>query len=369
MSSGVHGAVEVIVIGGGQAGLAAGYHLARRGISYLILDAHSRTGDSWRTRWEGLRLFSPQRYNKLPGSIGQGDPLHLPDRLELADYLEDYAQDRALNVANEQTVETVAITAAGFTVTTATDEYRCNQVIVATGAYRTPRIPQQLDATLPTTLPRLHASDVRDMESVVDATTSLLVVGAGASGQQLARLALAAGAEVVLAGPDIANLPRSVLGKDIYWWLYRSGLMSIRCDKPPGRWFAEDAQGTVTVAEDTASLLAHPRLKRFTTHVDRYANGQLHFTGGATLSWPGSKVGAVLYCTGYRNRYPFLPEEALADDGTPAQRGGISSKLAGLYYLGLPNIRHLNSSLVGGVGRDASQIVAALTGHREAQLR
>lgn len=352
---------RVIVIGGGQAGLAAGYHLKQAGLPYLILDAQPRIGDSWRKRWNGLRLFSPQRYNQLPGATPSGDPLHLPDRLELADYLEEYATQHQLVVRSGQVVDEVAVTSTGFTVRTRTSDYACAQVIVATGAYHTPSVPHKLDETFPPETFRLHASEVREVADLVGSDTSVLVVGAGASGQQLARLALDTGAEVILTGPEVTNLPRKVFGKDIYWWLYGSGMMSLRCDKVPGRWLADDSRGTVTVAENTATLLARPQLTRVADHLSKYAGGQLHFSKTPPLDWPKAKKGIVLYCTGYRNSYPFLPVAAVDGEGTPLERGGISTSLPGLYYLGLPNLRHLNSSLVGGVGRDAAQIVTTMT--------
>ena len=353
---------DTLVIGGGQAGLAAAYHLQRAGRSYLVLDAHERTGDNWRTRWAGLRLFTPQRYSQLPGLPPEwdADPWYLPDRLETADYLERYVAHHDLNVRSGQRVTAVE---PGFTVTTETGKrFRAANVIVATGAYRTPFRPA-VSRMFPAGIRQLHSSELRQVAEVADLVDTVLVVGAGASGQQIARLFAETGTEVLLAGPSVGNLPRRVAGKDVYWWMYKSGIMRARTDRGPGKLLVSSG-GEVTVGEQTAELEALPEVVRLRGHVDRYQNGTLTFRerkdAPAPLDWPRGRAAAIVWCTGYRNAYPFLPAAALGEDGQPFQRAGVSETVPGLFYVGLPNQRRVNSALLHGAGEDAAAIVRVL---------
>ncbi|MEO0734446.1 MAG: NAD(P)-binding domain-containing protein [Bacteroidota bacterium] len=350
---------DFIVLGAGQAGLAAGYYLQQAGRRFLLLDAHARVGDSWRLRWEGLRLFSPQRYNALPGLAPLGEPWHRPDRLEMADYLETYAKRFALPVRSHCTCLQADYSNSGWRLETTQGTFSTHRLIVATGAYRTAYVPGELAAQFPARIKQYHSAEVRSVPAIVDAASSVLIVGAGASGQQLARLAVATRAEVLLAGPEVGNLPRTFLGKDIYWWLYRSGLMTMLTDRFPGKYLRSEA-GEVTVGE--APL---PEVRRFSTEVTGFVNEQLTFRCRKTVPkpvpWPAfGRRGVVIWCTGYRNEYPFLPERALDENGQPYHVRGLHPKLPGLGLLGLPHLRRTNSSLVGGVGEDARWVVNKL---------
>ena len=354
---------DALIIGGGQAGLAAAYHLQRRGMSYLIVERNARPGDNWRKRWDGLRLFSPQRYNRLPGSPtpADRDDWHLPDRLEVADYLERYAEGNQLNLRLGTSVREIRPGSTFRVLLDDGDTLESHHVIDASGAYRTPSIPTDVASTFPKSVGQYHSSEVTRMEALVKAGTSVLVVGAGASGQQLARLAYKAGARVWLAGPRVDNLPRRLLGKDIYWWLYRSGLMRVRTDRAPGKWLGEDEGGTVTVAEEAVAPEGAERYLRIPGHLLRYEMETLQFGEEVdALAWPLTGGAVVIWATGFANAYPWLPAAALDDRGAVVHTGGRSDTVAGLYFVGLPNQRRLNSSLLGGVGADAEAIVAMM---------
>ena len=351
---------HTIVIGAGQAGLAAGYYLQRAGRDFLILDGHERVGDNWRQRWAGLRLFSPQRYNALPGLAPSGGEWHLPTRLELADYLEGYAQHFGLPLSLACTCARAQKDPNGYwTLTTSRGDYRTQRLVIATGAYRTPAIPGAVADTFPADVRQLHSSEVRDVADLADAATSVLVVGAGASGQQLTRLLAATGARVTLAGPKVPNLPRRLLHKDIYWWLYHSGMMTLRTDRYPGKLLLGNGGGDVTVGETPLP----PTVNRVTTEIVSWREGSLrwhcHKTAPSPLPWPAAGTkGLVVWCTGYRNAYPWLPPAMLDEAGQPRRDGGRSTVYPEVTFLGLPNLRRPNSSLVGGVGADAAAVVS-----------
>jgi len=196
--------LHTAIIGAGQAGLAAGYYLRHLARDFVVLDAHARVGDTWRQRWDGLRLFSPQRYNVLPGMPPSGGADYLPDRLEVADYLENYARHWRIPVRHNTTV-TECLPPAGqntyWTIRSNTEAVFARNLVVATGAYRTPVLPQAVADSFPVDFRQVHSSEVRDINELADDQADVLVLGAGASGQQLSRLFHAAGANVLLAGP------------------------------------------------------------------------------------------------------------------------------------------------------------------------
>jgi len=359
--------LHTIVIGAGQAGLAAGYYLKQAGRDFMILDAHERVGDNWRKRWEGLRLFSPQRYNGLPGLAPPGGEWHLPSRLELADYLEGYARHFALPVRNNCTCVRAQIVAESgsraskvrtWEVTTGNGTFRAENLVVATGAYTTPVKPEAIADSFPPEIKQYHSSEIRDVTDIADKGADVLVVGAGASGQQLSRLLLKAGADVILAGPGMGNLPRTFMGKDIYWWLYKSGMLTLRTDRFPGKLLLNEGTGDVTVGEPELD----PAVRRIKTHIARYSEGSLRCkcrkTAPEPIPWPAKgKKGIVIWCTGYRNRFPWLPAEMLDENEAPLLTDGRSSVYPEVSFLGLPNLRRPNSSLVGGVGEDAKALL------------
>lgn len=353
---------DTIVIGAGQAGLAAGYYLKQAGKDFILLDGHARVGDSWRQRWAGLRLFSPQRYNQLPGLPPPGGDWHLPDRLELADYLENYARHFALPVTSQCTCVRATRSAevgeaAVWHLETTQGNFLTRELVVATGAYHTPSVPRAVADTFPAAVRQYHSSEIKSVEAIAAAGTSVLVVGAGASGQQLSKLLLEVGAKVTLAGPELGNLPRGLLGRDIYWWLYKSGLITLRTDRGPGKWLANSA-GDVTVDETCPE---GPNLLRVKNHVEKFTPDGLYFrckkTTPTPLAWPESEDAVVIWCTGYRNQWPWLPTEMMDADGCPLLNRGQSKIFPEVTFLGLPNLRRTNSSLVGGVGQDARALL------------
>lgn len=340
---------NIVIVGAGQAGLALSQQLKQRKVPHLVLEAHARIGDNWRTRWDSLHLFSPARYNSLPDLPFPGTKWSLPSKDQAADYLEGYARHFDLPVRVNSKVGSVQARDQGFVLKTSQGELHTRRLVLATGAYGTPRIPN-LSSPIPDSLVQIHSTQYRNPAQLPAVPT--LVVGAGASGQQIAR-ELVATRPVVLAGPDVPNLPRRWLGIDIYWWLYKSGL--IRKVVPPGKRAARASGPEVTVAESYRTLMA--------AGVRRV---------GKVLAFEGHKacfenegfadVEALVWATGYQNTYPWIELDMLDAEGRPAHVRGISNKVEGLYFIGLPYLHRVNSSLMGGVGADASFLARVLAG-------
>ena len=346
-----------VIVGGGQAGLAVGAALQDRGQSAVILEAAAEIGDVWRGRWQGLRLFTPARYSSLPGLPFGGRPYHLPDRLEVADYLAAFAKTRGLDVRTGQQVNSVRKeTESGFEIETEEGHrYLAGQVVIATGANRTPHRPGFAER-LPPSMPQIHTAELRNPHAwLPTGTQHLLVIGAGASGSQIAALLRPHVVAVTLAGRDTGHLPRSLFGRDVYDYLYGLGIMSLRVDRWPGSQLVNAVTGDVTVGESLEQICARLDIRR-TARIDDYVDGAFVTTDRERLE----RVDAVVYATGYRNRYPFLRvPAALNDDGSPQHERGISP-VRGLYWMGLPYMRTISSALIGGVGADAEWVAGQI---------
>ncbi|MGO3868626.1 MAG: flavin-containing monooxygenase [Alcaligenes sp.] len=350
---------HVLVIGAGQAGLAAGYWLKQDNISFEILETEIRIGTSWRRRYASLSLFTTREFSALPGLSLSGDPEGYAGRDEFADYLETYATHFGLPVRLGVSVVTLRRDSAGlFTALLSTGaSVRASQIIVATGGFQQPLVPVLASGFGPEVL-QLTPEDFGDGASVPAGT--VLVVGDGASGRDLAVLARK-GHEVLLAtGKPRKMLPERIFGKSIWWWLRRLGLLSVSGSSRIGRLmqrkdpFPDRDRSLKSLA--ARGIVMMPRL------LDA-KGGEAVFEGGQS-----HKIAAVVWAVGYRDQTDWLQvRHALDDQGRFLQEEGVSP-VSGLYFLGQPWQRNRASALVMGVGDDARQIVKAITATRDQSL-
>jgi len=335
---------DVLVIGGGQAGLAMGRQLQRDGHRFLILDAAARVGESWRARWDSLRLFTPARYSSLPDLPFPAPPEYLPTKDEVADYLTRYARTFALPLALDEPVH--ALRALGphrFSVTTGFATYEARHVVVATGGHQAPHLPALAQALSPRVV-QLHSSAYRSPAQVP--AGPVVVVGAGNSGAQIAA-ELAATREVVLAtGAALRPVPARFLGKSLFWWLETTGAMRVAVDSPLGR----RARHIELLLGPTPRHLARTLGVRV---VPRITGAD----GAALVASDGGRhePATVVWATGFRPAYPWLRAPVFDADGRPRHTRGLTD-LAGLAFLGLPWQHTRGSSLLGWVGRDAAYL-------------
>ena len=196
--------VETIIIGAGQAGLSVGYHLARRGRQFLILEANERVGDSWRMRWDSLRLFTPARYDSLDGMPFPSAPGYFPTKDEMADYLASYVSRFALPVRTGQTVTSLTREGNRYLVVTDTTQYEAKHVVVAMATFQRPRFPEFATDFDPSIV-QLHSSEYRNLTQLEPG--GVLVVGAGNSGAELALETVRGGHETWVSGRDVGRIP------------------------------------------------------------------------------------------------------------------------------------------------------------------
>jgi putative flavoprotein involved in K+ transport len=343
-SAGDRELVDVIVIGAGQAGLALGHHLARRGTDVVLLDAGPEVGHAWRSRWDSLRLFSPAEYDGLPGMPFPAPAGTHPGKDDVADYLRSYAETFALPVRLRSPVTGLHHDDGVFTVTIPTGALDARQVVVATGPFQRPAVPA-LSGQLAPELLQLHSADYRNPDQLAD-TARVLVVGAANSGLQIAAELAATHDVTVAVGSRPLQLPQQILGRDLFFWLTRSGFFTL----PSGTRIARRlrARGDLVIGSRTRSLRRRgidfrPRLEGVTGRTARFADGS---TAG---------IDAVVWATGYRSDYRWLHVPGVVVDGQVRHDAGVTD-VPGLYFLGLPWQTCRGSALLGFVGADAAAL-------------
>lgn len=337
-------ALDVLVIGAGQAGLAMGRELERAGRSYLILDGARQVGESWRLRWDSLRLFTPARYSALPGIPFPTAPDHLASKDEVADYLRGYAHAFSMPIALDEPVrELRALGPHDFIATTDYARYRARHVVIATGGYQAPRTPP-IASLVPRDVVQVHSTGYRNPSQLPDGP--VLVVGAGNSGIQIAR-ELATTREVTLAsGRPLLHLPDRILGRSIFEWLERTGALDI----PVSSFLGRRASRHETLIGVTPARLAR-------VHGVRVVPRIMRTEGRALLALGGTRVEprSIVWATGFRPSYDWLRIPVLGPDGRPRHERGVTA-VPGLSFLGLPWQHTRGSSLIGWVARDAEYL-------------
>jgi len=343
---------DVIVIGGGQAGLAMGREVMARGMDTLILEASPVVGSAWRGRWDSLRLFTPARYSALPGLPFPGDPAHDPTRDEVVRYLEAYVRAFGLPLALDEPVREVRPASDGFQVTTDYHRYAARNVVVATGPFQQPSVPS-FAATLPPSVHQLHSSQYTNPEALPDGP--VLVVGGGNSGVQIAAELTATRPTTLAVGPRLPRLPTQLFGRSVFEWLDRSGAMSVTVESRLGR---RASRKEMLIGESP-----HTIARRLGVRLVGRAVGA---SGCAVVTSDGSVNGArtVIWATGHRTEYPWLRAPVVGPDRRALHRRGVTS-VPGLYFIGLPWQHTRGSALLGWVGRD----VAYLAGHMQGARR
>lgn len=341
---------DTVVVGGGQAGLAAGYYLAQQNQNFVILDAHSRVGTSWRERWDSLRLFTPAWISSLPGM-----PLSAPTNAflskdEIADYLEAYATHFRLPVRLNQRVDRLTREGNRYLLTAGNQHFEAEQVVVATGSYQQPWIPP-FASELDPAIRQIHSHDYRNPNQLQPG--EVLLVGAGNSGAEIA-LELAPHRRVWLAGRHPGHRPKNIppLFRHLYWWLLHQ---AITTDNRIGRRFKEQAeQGGAPLIGMPKDVFARAGVERIPRMVGT-RDGKPQILDGRVLS-----VTNVIWCTGFVPDFCWIDLPVFGNTGYPIHTRGVVESEPGLYFLGLPFQYTLTSSFIGGVGRDAKYIVAQM---------
>lgn len=343
--------LDAVVIGGGQAGLATGYHLTRRGASFRILDAADEIGATWRRRWDSLVLFTPSRFDSLPGSDFPAPRDTYPTKDQVADYLVSYAERFELPVQLGTRVEEVTRSDDGFAVQAGPEVVRTRRVIVATGPFQVPIVPP-VAGGLDQAVLQVHSDAYRNPASLPDGEP-VLVVGGGNSGCQIAE-ELSATRRVTLAvGTRVPVLPQRPLGRDLWWWGELLGVSKVTADSRLGRRLRQRDPVIGTGPQRLARRHGVDVRPRVTATAGR----EVTFADGSRRGF-----GAVVWATGYAVDHSWVDvPEARGPEGGLVHRRGVTPA-DGLYVIGQTWQHRRGSALLGWVKHDVEFLMERMFG-------
>jgi putative flavoprotein involved in K+ transport len=341
---------ETVVIGGGQAGLSVGYHLAKRGRPFMILDANERIGDAWRKRWDSLRLFTPAKYDGLHGMPFPAPRVSFPTKDEMADYLQAYAERFELPVRTGTRVDGLSKEGRGFVVSCGDRRLEADNVVVATGAAHLPRVPAFASALDPGIV-QLHSSAYLNPSQLQDG--GVLLVGVGNSGAEIA-YEVSRTHSTWLSGKPTAQIPvrhgpnAARFALPVVRFL---GHHVLTMKTPIGRkvrpHFISHAAPLIRVKLKDLAAAGVERVPRTVGVKD----GRPELADGRVLN-----VSNVIWCTGFRYDFGWIDLPAFGEDGGPVHRRGVVDSEPGLYFVGLLFQYAASSDVLPGVGRDAEYV-------------
>jgi putative flavoprotein involved in K+ transport len=352
---------DTIVIGGGQTGLTVGYELAQRGVDFVILDANGRVGDAWRKRWDSLLLFTPARYNGLPGMKFPAKAGQYISKDEIATYLETYAEVNDLPVHSSTRVTRLSFDGETYVVEAAGREFRSANVVIAMADYQVPHVPD-FAPDLDPNIVQMHSAQYKRPSQLTDGP--VLVVGFGNSGADIG-LELTKTHTTYISGNPGVVIPFHIepwLGRNVGVRLVRFAAVKIlNTSTPIGR-------------RVRPKLMAHPKApivrvkpadleNAGTRRVDRVAgvkDGFPELADGTVL-----EVANVIWCTGYRPGFSWIDLPALDDQDHPVHERGIVPGQPGLYFCGLFFLHALWSETLSGMQIDAKYVVDHLATKRQ----
>jgi putative flavoprotein involved in K+ transport len=403
---------NVVIIGAGHSGLAMSSRLTERSIDHVVLE-RGEAGNSWsRDRWDSLRLLTPNRQSALPGFDYTGDdPDGFMTAPEVAAHLGAYARAVAAPVRSGVTVTSVAPTGTGYRVTTDDGDYEADAVVLANGGSGIANLPPIADG-VPAGILSLSSKTYRSPESLADG--GVLVVGASASGAQLADEIARAGRDVTLAAGEHVRMPRSYRGRDIFWWMDAAGVLDERWDQIDDIIRARHVPSPQLVGSDDHRTVDIHSLRsrgvRVVGRVGRIAQGVAQFSGGLAntvrladlkldrlldrfdawaaetgvdgltaptrseptvvdesptleLDLAAAGIGTIVWATGYRPDYSWLDVPVLDYKGRLPHAGGVIEKSPGLYVMGTSLLRRRRSTYIGGAGQDSLELAEHLAGY------
>ena len=349
--------VQTIVIGGGQAGLSVGYHLSRRGLPFVLLEANDRIGDTWRKRWDSLRLFTPARFDAIPGMRFPAPKYYFPTKDEMADYLESYVARFKLPVRTGVKVDSLSREGTRYVVSAGDLRFEAEHVVVAMANYQSPRVPafaQELDPAVV----QLHSIDYRNLSQLRKG--GVLIAGAGNSGSEIALEVARGGHRTWMAGRDTGHLPfriDGVAGRHLLVPLVLRFLFFrvLTMDTPIGRKLRPQivSKGGPLIRVKPKDLAAAgvERVPRVTGVKD----GLPVLEDGRALD-----VANVIWCTGFHPGFSWIDLPVFGEDGEPIHERGVVVNEPGLYFVGLHYLYAMSSTMIHGVGRDAEYIAEAI---------
>jgi putative flavoprotein involved in K+ transport len=358
MRDGEREQIDTLVIGGGQAGLAVGYHLSRRGVPFLIVDANERTGDAWRNRWDSLRLFTANKFSGMPGMPYPDQTWGFATKDQIADFLESYASHFELPIRHS--VEVTRLTREGDHLVALIEdgEYEADNVVVAMSSYQEPTVPE-FASELDPRIVQIHMVDYKNPDQLREG--DVLVVGAGNSGAEIA-FELAQRRHVLLSGPSTGQAPfrpERLSGRILIPILSRLILRVLNTSTPIGKRarpkiLSRGAPLTRTKEKDLAKAGVE-RAGRTVGVVD----GSPELDDGRVVD-----VSNVVWCNGFEPGFSWIDLPVFDKSGKVVHDRGVADAVPGLYFVGLRFLYSIASDTLLGVGRDADHVVGHISDRR-----
>lgn len=344
--------VETVIVGAGQAGLTTAYELRRKGREVLVLDAGGRIGDNWRQQWDTLKLYTPAKYDGLPGMPFPGDPWHFPGKDEVGDFLESYAATYDLPVRLRTRVDRLRRAGDTYALDIGEDTITADNVVVATGSFgRTPSVPD-FASDLDPEIRQLHSSEYRRPSQLPDGPA--LVVGASHSGQDIA-YELSLTRETTLCGRDTGSLPvrlDSPMGRvalPAVLFMFRHVLTR---RTPMGRKEMNEVRFHGGPAlRVKPSDLRERGVDRTEARVEGVVDGRPRLDDGRVLD-----VASVVWCTGFQQVFDWIEIPVIGEDGWPREYRGVVDESPGLFFCGLSFQFAMSSMVLPGIERDAGHV-------------
>jgi putative flavoprotein involved in K+ transport len=349
--------MQTIVIGGGQAGLAVGYHLAKLGVPFLIVDASARVGDAWRNRWDSLRLFTPAPFSGLPGMRFPTSGSNFPSKDQVADYLAEYARQFRLPVQSGVRIERLWKEGDGFAMSAGRQRFESKNVVVAMADYQIPRTPE-FAGELDSGIVQMHSHAYRNPSQLQPG--GVLIVGAGNSAADIG-IEVARTHPTWMSGKESGVIPfpiESFVARKVMFRLVRfvgHHLLSVKT--PIGRKLRPKMlHRTTPLVRVKPKDLISAGIERVPKTVG-VSNGLPLLSDGRILD-----VKNVIWCTGYQHGFPWIDLPIFDQNGDLMHEVGIVHKLPGLYFVGLHFLYAMSSATLIGVGRDAKRIARVVAG-------
>jgi len=350
---------ETAIIGGGQAGLAVGYHLQKLGRPFVILDANARVGDAWRRRWDSLRLFTPARFSALDGMPFPRVADGFPTKDQMADYLEEYARHFKLQVRTNARVQSLSRSGRHFEISTRDQKLRAENVVVAMSSSQVPRVPP-FASQLSDRILQLHSGDYRNPTQLKDG--GVLVVGVGNSGADIA-MELVKTRPTWIAGKESGAIPWRIepwFSRQVLFRMLRFMFHHVLTIKTPIGRKARPGMLTrsVPLIRVKPSDLTAAGVSR-TPRIVGVRDGLPVTDDGKAL-----EVANVIWCTGFRPGFSWIDLPVLGEQGEPHHVAGVVGAEPGLYFVGLHFLYSVSSETLMGVSRDAGRIARRIAATR-----
>jgi putative flavoprotein involved in K+ transport len=347
---------EVVIVGAGQAGLTMGYYLAGQGRQFVILERSDSVAPAWRERWESLTLFTPRRYSALPDLPFSGDPDGYPTRDEVIEYLERYAETLKLPIELNSNVRRLSSEDGRFVLDVDGRTITTDQVVVATGPFQTPYVPE-VGERLDPDVWQAHSTGYRRPGDVPEGT--VVVVGGGNTGFQIAKELTATHKVVLSVGSRQKPLPQRLAGRDLFWWLTKTRLIHKTVDSRLGQRLKDR---DTLIGSSPRQLTRRYRVELKPRAIA--ASGRVvRFEDESEV-----EVGAVIWATGYRPDFSWIDLPIFDSDGNLRHRRGVTD-VPGFYFLGLTWQHTRGSALIGWVKEDAEFIAELIEAFQEAKQR